>query len=96
MTTYVIRDGKLIEKQYAEPVDGIFVISDEMAPTRHMADGRYYTSKHKFRAATKAASCVEVGNDPAILRPRKRIELDRRKRVDDIKKTIYELRNRGR
>lgn len=95
MTTYVMRNNKLVEKQYAEPIEGAYVISDEMSPTRHMADGRYYTSKHKFRAATRAAGCIEVGNDPSIMspKPRRRVELDRRKRVEDIKRTIYELRN---
>lgn len=43
------------------------VISDTMEPTEHV-DGRYYTSKSKFRAVTKAHGCVEVGNDPARLR----------------------------
>lgn len=74
---------------------GPSVIRDEMDPTRHMADGKYYTSKAKFREATRAAGCVEVGNETStIMKPRKPIQLDRRKRAEDIKRAIYELRNR--
>ncbi len=70
-----------------------YVISDTIPLTRHMADGKYYDSKRKFREATRAAGCIEYGNDPAVTRPRKRIPLDRNKRRDDIRKTIYNLRN---
>jgi hypothetical protein len=54
------------------------VIADEMPETQHMADGKYYTSKRKFRAVTKSHGCVEVGNDPAMLRPRPKSRADRR------------------
>lgn len=98
MTTYVYRDGKLVDKNTAPPKrlkhgSGSYVISDEMAETRHMADGKYYTSKVKFRQATRDAGCVEVGNDAAILKPRKPIELDRGARREAIKRTIYDMRN---
>jgi hypothetical protein len=68
-----------------------YVISDTMESTRHMADGRYYTSKRKFRDATKAAGCVEIGNEAP--KTRTRIPLSREKRREDIKRTIYEIRN---
>jgi len=94
VTTYVIRDGQLVEKYLAEPVSAAYVISDEMAPTRHMADGHHYTSKHKFRAATKAAGCIEYGNEaPTLLKPRTPVPLSREKRRDDIRKTLYDIRN---
>jgi len=97
MTTYVLRNGKLIEKQYAEPIETHYVISDEMPATRHMADNRLYTSKSKFRATTRAHGCVEVGNETAtLLKPREPIKLDRRKRADDIRRAIYQLKNQGR
>lgn len=35
--------------------------SDEMEPTRHPIDGKYYTSKAKFREVTKAHGYEEVG-----------------------------------
>lgn len=71
-----------------------YVISDEMAPTRHMADGKHYTSKAKFRKVTRAHGCVEVGNETrTLLKPRVQIPLDRGKRREDIKRTIYDIRN---
>lgn len=74
--------------------DAPYVISDEMPSTRHMGDARYYTSKAKFRQATRATGCVEVGNETAtMLKPRKPVQLDRGQRREDIKRTIYELRN---
>lgn len=98
MTTYVYRNGKLIEKDLAPPKyasDGVApnVISDTMEPLRHMATGKYFDSKAAFRAETKAAGCIEVGNDPAAARPRKPVPLSREKRREDIRKTIYDLRN---
>jgi hypothetical protein len=70
------------------------VISDCMSETKHMADGKVYTSKAKFRQATKAAGCVEVGNELSTLqKPRKPVALDRAQRRDDIRRSIYELRN---
>lgn len=69
-------------------------IADEMAPTRHMCDGKYYTSKKRFRNETKARGCVEVGNDTApLLKRRDTKKLDKRQRRDDIRKSIFELKN---
>jgi hypothetical protein len=53
------------------------VITDEMQPTQHMADGNLYTSKRKFRAVTRAHGCIEVGNDPTMLRRKPRPGPDR-------------------
>jgi hypothetical protein len=77
-----------------EPGAAPNVITDTMEPTRHMANGRYYDSKSKFRAVTKAHGCVEVGNETAtMLKERKPVELDRRQRREDIHKAIYQLKN---
>jgi hypothetical protein len=54
-----------------------------------------YTSKKKFRDATRASGCVELGNDVFTMKNRKPVQLDRRKRVDDIRRAIYELKNRS-
>lgn len=100
MPTFVYRNGKLVDKSTAPPRsvkhgEAAYVISDEMAPTRHMADGNHYTSKVKFRQATRAAGCQEVGTETAaLLKPRKPIELDRGQRREAIHKAIYQLRNR--
>ena len=75
MTTYVMRNGRLVDKAKAGARRGSgaapSVISDEIPETRHMADGKLYTSKHKFRQATRDAGCVEVGNETStLLKPR--------------------------
>ena len=70
------------------------VISDIMEPTRHMADGNYYTSKAQYRAATRAHGCIEYGNESAtLLKPRKPIPLSREKRRDDIRRAFWEVKN---
>lgn len=98
MVTFVYRNGKVVDKRRAKPKfsanDATFAISDTMDPLQHHADGKIYDSKHKFRAATRAAGCVEYGNDVMpLLAPRKPIPMDRAKRRDDIRRTIYDLRN---
>jgi hypothetical protein len=55
---------------------GDLYIQDEMAPTKHPMDGKYYTSQKKFRETTKAFGMVEVGDaydrgyDPSVERKR--------------------------
>lgn len=38
-------------------------ISDEMEPTQHPCDQKYYTSKSEFRRVTRAHGKIEVGNE---------------------------------
>lgn len=72
-----------------------YVISDTMDATLHMADGKLYDSKQKFRAATKAAGCIEVGNEVStITKPRKPVELDRGQRREALRRAFYESKNR--
>lgn len=62
--TYVLRDGKLVEKRYAEPLNaGPYIATDGMDPIRSMADGKMYDSKSAYRRELKARGCVELGND---------------------------------
>ena len=94
MPTYVFRNGKLVDKAEAEPIERSFisgVISDSMDATKHHGTGRIHTSKAKFRADTKAVGAIEIGNE--IPKPRAPAKLDRGKRRDDIRKAIYDLRN---
>ena len=58
-------------------LDAPMVIADEMPATQHMADGVIYTSKRRVRAVTRAHGCVEVGNDPAMFRPKPKPKPDR-------------------
>ena len=96
MTTYVMRNGKLVEKHLAEPLHvdpKFYVISDTMDATRHHADGRVYDSKAQYRAVTRAHGCIEIGNEKPNTKPRQPIKLDRAQRRDDIRRAVYELRN---
>ena len=89
MATYVMRKGRLVRKERAEPLPGAFVISDEMAPLRHMANGKMYDSKSRFRAATIAAGCREVGNDTAhMFKPRRVPEFERSHRREIVREQI--------
>lgn len=94
--TWVMRNGRLVRKERAAPLNvssaAVYVISDTMDPVKHMATGRMLDSKSEFRRDTKAAGCIEVGNDPAALRERPRpvpqgVHMD-------VKRAIEELRSR--
>lgn len=93
MPKYVIRDGILVEKAEQIITEAPHVIGDEMDPLRHMGDGKMYSSKRKFRDATKAAGCVEIGNENPVVRQRPKLELDRRQRREDIRRAINDLRD---
>lgn len=75
-----------------QPVELRF-ISDSMEPTMHMSNGKLYTSKKKFRDETRARGCIEVGNEKLITKRKQQVKLDKRQRREDIKKSIYQLRN---
>ena len=71
-----------------------YVISDTMEPTRHMATGKYHTSKSEFRKDTRASGCVEVGNETGfMLKPRKTIEPSREERRHHLRQAIKYLQN---
>jgi hypothetical protein len=94
MTTYVYRNGKLVDKSQACDEPKLWktsVISDTMEPTKHMATGRLIDSKARFRAETRAAGCIETGNER--ITPRKPIPLSREQRRNDIRRAVYNLRN---
>lgn len=101
MPTFVMRRGKLVPIERAEPLiqvlgEAPYVIGDHMAPTKHMCDGNFYESKAKFREVTKAHGCIEVGNESStLLKPRKLITLSKEKRVADIKRAIDTLKARA-
>lgn len=96
VTTYVMRDGKLVDREVAGPKNttssATNIIRDEMDATRHMADGNIYTSKSRFRETTKANCCIEVGNSSPT-QPRKPIPLDRGQRREAIRQALYQVRN---
>jgi hypothetical protein len=74
-------------------------ISDNQEPMRHMAlppGSAPLDSKSKFRKITKEQGCIEIGDQTHCLtKPRKRIQLDKRQRRDDIRRSLHQLRNKG-
>lgn len=67
-------------------------IPDDMPATKHPLDGKYYTSKSKFREITRAAGYDEVGTayDNGY-EPSKKLEAEHREYLNGVKK---ELRDR--
>ena len=98
MTVYVLRKGRLVDQAKAAPLNPVFgtlhIISDHMDPLCHMASGRMFDSKSEFRKETRAHGCVEIGTERIGEKPRKKWKPDRRKRVDDIKRALHDLRNK--
>jgi hypothetical protein len=62
MTTYVVRNGVLVEAQRGEARPRIHIISDTVAPTWHPETDVVTESKSVFRRMTKDSGCVEVGD----------------------------------
>lgn len=90
MTTYVLRNGQLVEKSTAAPRhSGVQIITDTMQAMRHQASGKVTDSKSKFRQMTRDAGCVEVGND--WQNARRPAPLDTPGLRDDIRRAISEL-----
>jgi hypothetical protein len=91
MTTYVYRDGRLVEKSTAAPRSrGPYVISDALPDMIHPITGKPMDSKSNFRAVTRANGCVEVGNE--VQRDTRRIDgFDTQSRKADIAQAIKEL-----
>ncbi len=71
-----------------------YVVSDTMAPTRHMATGRIHDSKSEFRKDTRYSGCEEVGNDPAARRAKPRYQLTQADVASDVKKALEQLKSR--
>lgn len=73
-STYVLRDGKLVEKHLAAPLEArpssAYVISDCMDAAAHPCTGRMMDSKSQFRRVTRAHGCVEMGNDAPTSAPK--------------------------
>lgn len=55
-----------------------YIASDVMDPVQSMLDGKIYDSKARLRRTYKDAGMIEVGNDPARLRPMPKPKPDRK------------------
>lgn len=71
-----------------------YLATDTMEPVQSQLDGKMYDSKSALRRTYKAAGVVEVGNDPARLRPRKKQKVDRKAIKDTLDKATARF-NRG-
>lgn len=92
-----IEPGKWrVDKPVVEPARSDlplpYVISDIMPPTEQV-DGKYYTSKHAYRAVGRALGLTEVGNEK--FKPKTRASNDRAIKEDrkrSIKTAIEKYR----
>lgn len=91
-TRYVLRDGQLVEKRYAPPLNGsAYVISDQLDNVVNPIDGRAYDSKSAYYRTVRNAGCEIAGNDSS-LEPRRR-EMSAVPHVErDVKTAIEQLR----
>ena len=85
-------DGRSLYRKVAtfEPKRSLLacpmISTDTMAPVQSMLDGKIYDSKSALRLTYRAAGMVEIGNDPARLRPRTRPCPDRKAIKDSVHK----------
>ncbi len=95
-TTYVIRDGELVDKRQAAPLnakaEAPMVRPDGMGPMRSMADGRVYDSRSAYYASVRAAGCDIAGDARAAFERRR--DFDPGRAAQDIKMAIEQLKSR--
>jgi len=82
---------------HAEAAHGF--IQDEMPATKHPIDGKYYTSKSKFRTVTREAGAVEIGDsyeksvdDPSFYERKSEVSKEYKEKVHQ---TFKEILNNG-
>jgi hypothetical protein len=88
---YIWRDGEFIELGKQQPEVRTQIITDSLPPGGlwHPATGKYVDSKSRFRQYTKAAGCVEIGNETQ--KDTRRWEVPNLK--EDIVRSMEKLRN---
>ena len=62
-TTYVMRNGELVEKHKANDETNAPMIMGDIAPYQSMIDGSMIQSRSRHREHLKANGCIEVGNE---------------------------------
>jgi hypothetical protein len=90
MTTFVLRNGKLVEKTAANADPRLHVISDNLDGVLNPANGLRYGSKRAYEKAVRAAGCEIVGNEKI----QQRKPFDPGPVAPDIKAAIERLRSR--
>lgn len=106
--TYVFRDGKLVPKHLAPPLDRHargpgsslgrpMVISDNLGGIqglRHPSTGEFMDSKSRFRAETRARGLTEMGNEAfPVRRAQSEAELAREIAADAAE--VYDMLEAG-
>ena len=88
------KEQELREKlEYWRKNGGLTVVTDDTTnPFKSMADGKYYTSKKKYRNEISARGYEEVGNDKQEHRVKDAYWADK-KHDNDIKQDIAEVLN---
>ena len=93
MTTYVMRNGRLVQKRHAPPLRGVAVISDAMDIAQASRHRRNHRQQVGIPRRTPARSgCVEVGTE--TMREQPRYQPSVLEIVHDVKRSIAELRSR--
>jgi hypothetical protein len=64
MTTYVMRNGQLVEKHLAPPIGGVFHAMSDLCPFVTQ-DGVEITSRSGLRAYEQSRGVKQLGNDMA-------------------------------
>ena len=62
MTTYVWKNGKMVEKRAQKKAPALQIIPD-IQPYKSMIDGSTVTSRSRHRDHLRAHECIEVGNE---------------------------------
>lgn len=98
--TYVLRNGKLVEKHLASPLHARHrqapnIRTDGMEPIRSMADGKVYDSKSTYERSVRAHGCEIVGNERTSFDRRADFTPARGEIARDVKQSIEQLRSRG-
>jgi hypothetical protein len=85
-------DGRRVYRKIAEPIGKRSLLPapmlslDTMPETQHPCTGEFFISKSEFRKVTRAHGMVELGNDPARLKPRTKPKPDRKTIKDAVEK----------
>lgn len=78
-----------------KPITSHLIITDEMPPTQHPCDGKWYTSRAKYHATTRAFNMEyydDAGGNDKYFRPDPTPIADEADIIDDIKKARNLLR----
>lgn len=62
-TTYVMRDGELVEKYSTQQESNAPMVMGDIAPYKSMIDGSMITSRSHHREHLRNNNCIEVGNE---------------------------------